>query len=73
MYGGAKQGSRVGATTEFKRHALHAMYLGFEHPRTGERMVFQAAPPADFMEFLAARGADGVSLRIAGLAEGELR
>ncbi len=28
--------------------ALHAEHLGFEHPGTGERMQFNAPPPADF-------------------------
>jgi 23S rRNA pseudouridine1911/1915/1917 synthase len=29
------------------RQALHAEGLGFEHPRTGEAMVFECAPPND--------------------------
>jgi len=28
--------------------ALHAEYLGFEHPVSGERIAFSAPPPADF-------------------------
>lgn len=32
----------------FERPALHAQRLGFDHPRSGERMVFEAPPPADF-------------------------
>ncbi len=29
------------------RPALHALRLGFTHPRTGERLVFEAPPPPD--------------------------
>ncbi|HWM88443.1 MAG TPA: pseudouridine synthase, partial [Kofleriaceae bacterium] len=29
------------------RQALHATLLEFEHPRTGERLRFETAPPAD--------------------------
>lgn len=32
--------------------ALHAELLGFEHPRSGERMTFTAPPPEDFLEAL---------------------
>ena len=32
----------------FKRQALHARILGFEHPVTGEPLHFEAPPPADF-------------------------
>ena len=31
----------------FRRQALHAFLLGFEHPVTGEEMEFEAEPPAD--------------------------
>ncbi|MBI2893222.1 MAG: RluA family pseudouridine synthase [Deltaproteobacteria bacterium] len=42
------------------RQALHARVLGFAHPRTGERLRFETAPPPDFMAALAAlRGASG--------------
>lgn len=30
------------------RHALHAKSLGFDHPRTGERMMFDSELPEDF-------------------------
>ena len=36
----------------FGRQALHAAVLGFEHPRTGETMRFESAPPTDFMHLL---------------------
>lgn len=38
----------------FKRQALHAASLGFDHPRTGERLSLQSEAPADFSELLAA-------------------
>lgn len=34
------------------RHALHAKSLGFEHPRTGERMYFEIDLPEDFQQVL---------------------
>lgn len=34
------------------RHALHAKSLGFEHPRTKERMYFESDLPSDFKEGL---------------------
>jgi len=33
----------------FDRQALHARRLGFAHPLTHEKMVFEAEPPADFL------------------------
>jgi 23S rRNA pseudouridine1911/1915/1917 synthase len=33
--------------TALGRQALHAAELGFEHPVTGEEMLFEAALPAD--------------------------
>ncbi len=35
-----------------KRQALHAYYLGFNHPATNEVMEFEATPPEDFQELL---------------------
>jgi 23S rRNA pseudouridine1911/1915/1917 synthase len=35
------------------RQALHAASLGFEHPRTGEKMFFEADLPEDFQQGLA--------------------
>jgi len=29
------------------RQALHAKVIGFTHPRTGERMVFESELPSD--------------------------
>ena len=32
----------------FRRQALHAAILGFEHPITGEPLRFETEPPSDF-------------------------
>ncbi len=34
------------------RQALHARALGFEHPVTGEELLFESAPPQDFLRLL---------------------
>lgn len=39
---------------DFARQALHAMRLAFDHPSEGERVVFEAPPPADFQTLLTA-------------------
>ena len=39
----------------FARVALHAEQLGFDHPVTGEALVFQARLPADMATLLAER------------------
>jgi 23S rRNA pseudouridine1911/1915/1917 synthase len=36
----------------FKRQALHAATLGFDHPRSGERLTLQSPVPADFAQLL---------------------
>jgi 23S rRNA pseudouridine1911/1915/1917 synthase len=38
----------------FKRQALHAATLGFDHPRTGKRLVLQSPVPEDFGQLLLA-------------------
>jgi 23S rRNA pseudouridine1911/1915/1917 synthase len=38
----------------FKRQALHAASLAFDHPRTGERLTLQSPLPADYAGLLAA-------------------
>jgi 23S rRNA pseudouridine1911/1915/1917 synthase len=38
----------------FKRQALHAAALGFEHPRTGKPLMLQTPVPPDFAQLLAA-------------------
>jgi 23S rRNA pseudouridine1911/1915/1917 synthase len=35
-----------------KRQALHAYLLGFEHPNTGESLVFESTLPRDFADLL---------------------
>jgi len=37
------------ALASLARQALHAELLAFEHPVTGEEMLFETAPPADFV------------------------
>lgn len=37
----------------FPRQALHAGFLGFIHPRTGQKMSFEAPMPPDMQELLA--------------------
>ena len=39
---------------DFKRQALHAAILGFEHPVTGETMRFETEPPEDMQALLSA-------------------
>ncbi|MCU4178410.1 RluA family pseudouridine synthase [Bosea sp. BH3] len=41
------------ALTGLGRQALHAAVLGFEHPRTGEEMLFESEPPQDFADLQA--------------------
>ena len=50
----------------FKRQALHATSLAFDHPRTGKRLSLQSAVPADFAELLAALREDAQELTGAG-------
>jgi 23S rRNA pseudouridine1911/1915/1917 synthase len=38
---------------QFKRQALHARVLGFEHPETGEYMEWESPLPEDFQQLLA--------------------
>ena len=38
----------------FKRQALHAASLGFDHPRTGKRVALHSPVPDDFKELLLA-------------------
>ncbi|HEX5488994.1 MAG TPA: 23S rRNA pseudouridine(1911/1915/1917) synthase RluD [Rhodanobacteraceae bacterium] len=60
LYGGGLRLPR-GATPQladalrgFRRQALHAEHLAFAHPVTGEALAFDAAPPRDFLDLLAA-------------------
>ena len=47
----------------FKRQALHATSLAFDHPRTGKRLSLHSAVPADFAELLAALREDARELQ----------
>lgn len=42
----------------FKRQALHATRLAFEHPVTGENLALEVAPPEDFQTLIEAMRAD---------------
>jgi 23S rRNA pseudouridine1911/1915/1917 synthase len=42
----------IDALRSFKRQALHAATLGFEHPRTGKTLTLHAPVPADFGHLL---------------------
>jgi 23S rRNA pseudouridine1911/1915/1917 synthase len=55
LYGRPPRDLEVRGVAERLGHqALHARLLGFVHPVTGQRVRFEAAPPADFAEALAA-------------------
>jgi len=46
---------RGGEADGFKRHALHAIALSIEDPRSSERLKFIAPLPEDFAQFLSSR------------------
>jgi 23S rRNA pseudouridine1911/1915/1917 synthase len=48
----------VEALRGFKRQALHAATLGFEHPRTGKKLVLRSPIPDDFAGLLTALRSD---------------
>ncbi|MFD1018102.1 RluA family pseudouridine synthase [Thalassobacillus hwangdonensis] len=50
LAGDPKYGPRK--TLPIEGQALHAKTLGFIHPRTGEELRFEVAPPNDFVEML---------------------
>ena len=45
----------------FKRQALHAAKLGFDHPRTGKQVVLNSPVPQDFGQLLLALRADAAA------------
>ena len=53
---GNRQNLRLAELTGYAapRHMLHAFQLAFIHPRSGKRMHFEAPPPEDFADALAA-------------------
>ncbi|HEV2538515.1 MAG TPA: 23S rRNA pseudouridine(1911/1915/1917) synthase RluD [Frateuria sp.] len=69
LYGGSLRLPK-GATPElvaalrgFRRQALHAERLAFEHPVTGEAMAFEAKRPADMEALIAVLRADAAEHR----------
>jgi 23S rRNA pseudouridine1911/1915/1917 synthase len=48
----------VATLRAFKRQALHAASLAFDHPRTGKRREFSSSPPQDFQGLADALRAD---------------
>ena len=46
--GDAAADAALAVLSKFRRQALHARLLGFEHPVTGEALRFETDPPADF-------------------------
>ncbi len=50
---GARE-SLIDTLRAFKRQALHATTLAFDHPRSGDRQTFQSPVPPDFAALLAA-------------------
>ena len=50
----------------FKRQALHAASLAFDHPRSGQRLNLQSAVPGDFTELIAALREDAQAQQSAG-------
>jgi 23S rRNA pseudouridine1911/1915/1917 synthase len=47
----------------FRRQALHAARLGFDHPVTGQAMEFASPLPADMRDLLEALRQDAVAAR----------
>ena len=55
-WSGAKDEGLATALREFPRQALHAWRVGFAHPASGEQVVIEAPPPADFDALLRSTG-----------------
>ena len=51
----------AGALRAFKRQALHAASLSFDHPRTGQRREFSSPLPQDFQGLIDALRADAAT------------
>ncbi len=56
VVGDVVYGRARGQEAALGRPALHAEHLAFDHPRTGERMSFDAAMPDDLLELMADLG-----------------
>jgi 23S rRNA pseudouridine1911/1915/1917 synthase len=52
----------------FKRQALHAAVLAFDHPRSGERVTVESPLPADYAQLLAILRADARAAQRAATA-----
>ena len=67
LYGGGLKLPRgaspalIAALRGFGRQALHAERLEFAHPVSGEPLLFEAAPPADFLDLLATLRVDATA------------
>jgi 23S rRNA pseudouridine1911/1915/1917 synthase len=67
LYGGGLKLPRgagvqlAAALRGFRRQALHAEKLAFEHPASGEAMSFEVEPPRDFLDLRDALRADAES------------
>ena len=55
---GGRKSALPDSAPALARHALHAAELAFEHPITGEALVFSCALPPDLAELLAWLGAE---------------
>lgn len=53
LVGDPVYGRSKGKTMQVPGQALHAAVLGFTHPRTGERLTFEAPLPEEMQEFIA--------------------
>lgn len=56
LVGDVVYGRARGRDAELGRPALHAERLGFDHPRTGERLRFEAPLPPDLVALVASLG-----------------
>ena len=63
VYGGRRgaAAAHCGLASGFNRQALHAFALALDHPRSAATLKFVAPLPADFIDFLRSRGAEGAS------------
>ncbi len=52
LVGDPVYGRSKGRTMQVPGQALHAAVLGFTHPRTGERLTFEAPLPSEMQEFI---------------------
>ena len=52
VVGDRKYSPKEASETRINRVALHAEYLQFTHPRTGEPVTIECEPPADFQSLL---------------------